>query len=231
MGEKISIIIPVYTGQVYLAEAIESALNQDYENKEVIVVNDGSTDRSQEVIDSFKGQIRSSAQENRGLGASRNRGVSLSTGSYLTFLDQDDRWEKFKLSMQMKEMLVFREKDPLIFSCVKQFICPTLSELERASISLPQPILPGYHAGTLLVSKNRFHQIGPFFEEKKIGEFMEWYFRALEENVPIHMLQSVTMHRRIHQTNMGRQPHLFHRTDFLAILKGSLKRRNLLNIQ
>lgn len=228
MSEKISIVIPVYNGQSHLAEAIESALHQDYKDKEVLVINDGSTDASQKVIDSFKDQIRSTFQENRGLGASRNRGVSLAKGSYLAFLDQDDRWERFKLSLQMEEMRLFQAQDPLIFSHVQQFLCPSLSEEERQQISLPQPILPGYHAGTLLVSQKRFQQIGGFCEEKKIGEFMEWYLRALECFAPVRMLQQVTMHRRIHRTNMGRQPERFHRTDFLKILKDSLQRRNLL---
>ena len=230
MNRKISVIIPVWNGEKYLTEAIESALNQDYENKEIIVVNDGSSDRSEEIIQTFGNRIRHVYQENKGLGASRNTGVRLSTGTYLTFLDQDDLWEKTKLSMQMTEMIRSQNEDPLIFSRAKQFICSSLSEEERKVISIPHPILAGYIAGTLLVSKDRFNQIGYFFEEKKIGEFMDWYLRAIEINIPVKMIEEVTFYRRIHLTNMGRQTSLFNRTDYLKVLKASLTRRRHITI-
>ncbi len=224
---KVSIIIPVWNGAKYLAEAIESALGQDYPDIEIIVINDGSSDNSQEVIDTYQHRIVAIYQENKGLGGSRNTGVRASTGDYLAFLDQDDLWAKTKLSAQMNEMLANKNEDPLIFSQAEQFICPTLPPEERHKILLSQPILPGYVAGTLLISKKRFLQIGYFFEEKMIGEFLEWYLRATELKAPIHLLNQVTFYRRIHLSNMGRQPALFHRSDFLKILKQSLDRRRL----
>ena len=122
-------------------------------------------------------------------------------------------------------MLLSEKEDPLIFSYAEQFICPSLSEEDREKIFIHQSILPGYVAGTLLVSKNRFNQIGFFFEEKMIGEFMEWYLRAVEIKAPIKMLSEVTFRRRIHRDNMGRQRDLFSRHDFIKVLKTSLDRR------
>ncbi|MGB7977987.1 MAG: glycosyltransferase family A protein [Chlamydiales bacterium] len=225
MGRKISVVIPVWNGAAYLAEAIQCALDQDYPYKEVIVVNDGSTDRSEEVIETFEGRIQHVYQENKGLGASRNRGVQLSTGEILAFLDQDDLWTREKLSRQMGELDQHASEDPLIFSSAEQFICPSLSEEERNKISISQTVLPGYIAGTLLVSKIRFFQIGYFFEEKGIGEFLDWYSRAHAMNVPVRMLSEILFYRRIHRTNMGRQPECFCRSDYLKVLKRGLERR------
>ena len=91
MGEPVvSVIIPCYNQAKFLGEAIESVLKQNYRRLEVIVIDDGSTDGTAEVADRYSDVIRIS-QENRGLAAARNRGLSQSTGDYLVFLDADDR--------------------------------------------------------------------------------------------------------------------------------------------
>lgn len=225
MDRKISVILPVWNGEKYLAEAIESVLAQDYPEKELIVIDDGSTDHTAKVIERYKKQIVSLYQENRGLGASRNLGIAHASGAYLAFLDHDDLWVKGKLSVQMEAMVAADEQDPLIFSHVQQFICPSLGEEERKKISVNLSILPAYFAGTLLMSKKRFHQIGPFVEQKQLGEFVDWYLRALELKIPIQMLKDLTLQRRVHTHNMGRQKDLYQRTDYLRILKASLDRR------
>ncbi|MER3414795.1 MAG: hypothetical protein C4297_01085 [Gemmataceae bacterium] len=86
----ISTIIPVYNGEKYLAEAIESVLKQTYPPIEVIVVDDGSTDRSAEIADSFGPPVQVVRQENRGESAARNTGIERASGDYIHFLDADD---------------------------------------------------------------------------------------------------------------------------------------------
>jgi glycosyltransferase involved in cell wall biosynthesis len=220
--KKVSIIIAVYNGEKYLREAIESALTQDYKNKEILIVNDGSTDSTQTIVESFRSQIRSIEQSNQGLGAARNTGVRAATGEYFAFLDHDDFWETTKLSDQMA---FINGEDALLFGHVKQFICPTLTAEESRRLSVNEEIVPGYFAGTLLVSKKRFLQIGPFFEKKSVGEFVDWYARALEAKVPILLLPKLVLHRRVHNHNMGRQKEDYNRLEYLKILKNSLDRR------
>jgi len=87
---KVSIIIPLYNQKQFIADAIESALAQTYKNIEVIVVNDGSTDSPDEVLDNYKDKVKVVYQENKGLAAARNRGLLESTGEYIQFLDADD---------------------------------------------------------------------------------------------------------------------------------------------
>jgi glycosyltransferase involved in cell wall biosynthesis len=86
----VTIIIPCYNAELYVATAIQSALRQTYQNREVIVIDDGSTDNSLNVIRSFGNKIRSESGPNRGASSARNRGLALARGKYIQFLDADD---------------------------------------------------------------------------------------------------------------------------------------------
>ncbi len=92
---KLSIIVPVYNTEKYLPACLDSAVSGGAEGYEIIIVNDGSTDGSQAVIDNYVNQypqlIRSVTTENGGLGAARNVGIDMARGEYLQFLDSDDR--------------------------------------------------------------------------------------------------------------------------------------------
>jgi glycosyltransferase involved in cell wall biosynthesis len=96
----VSVIIPTYNRGWILKEAVESVLSQTYENYELIVVDDGSTDNTRLLLRSFK-DIRLVSQENKGVSAARNRGIEAATGDYLAFLDSDDLWLPEKLDSQM----------------------------------------------------------------------------------------------------------------------------------
>lgn len=102
--ELLSVIVPVYNCELYLRECIESLCNQTYKNLEIILINDGATDRSPDICDEYaKKDIRIQVihQENKGLSAARNRGIEVSTAKYITFVDSDDfvLLEAFELSM------------------------------------------------------------------------------------------------------------------------------------
>lgn len=99
----VSIIITTYNRQSFLAEALPSVLAQDYARKEVIVIDDGSTDGSQSVVSGLP--VRYEWKQNGGISSARNRGITLACGDYLAFLDVDDLWSKEKLSTQMEWML------------------------------------------------------------------------------------------------------------------------------
>lgn len=98
----VSILIPCYNAEAWVGEAIQSALAQTYEPKEVIVVDDGSTDGSLEVIQSFGDRIRWETGPNRGANATRNRLLELSRGEWLQYLDADDYLLPRKLEVQMR---------------------------------------------------------------------------------------------------------------------------------
>jgi glycosyltransferase involved in cell wall biosynthesis len=90
MGNLVSVIIPCFNAERWLREAIESCLNQTYTNLEVIIVDDGSTDQSLEIIKSYGDRVIWESQPNRGGCSARNRGFALSKGDYIQYLDADD---------------------------------------------------------------------------------------------------------------------------------------------
>jgi glycosyltransferase involved in cell wall biosynthesis len=101
---KVSVIVPTYNRERLVCEAIESILIQTYPNYEIIVVDDGSTDNTAEVLGKYKTKICYIQQENKGPGDARNRGIAEASGKYIAFLDSDDMWFDFKLELQVAVM-------------------------------------------------------------------------------------------------------------------------------
>ena len=97
----VSVVIPVYNGERFVAEAIDSALAQSLSNLEIIVVDDGSTDGTSRTLATFGSRIRVHRQANRGVASARNAGAGQARGSYIAFLDADDVWLPDKLERQM----------------------------------------------------------------------------------------------------------------------------------
>jgi len=87
---RVSIIIPCWNAEAYVADAISSALAQNYDNKEVIVIDDGSTDQSLAIIKQFSDRIVWCSRANQGCGKTRNHGIQIATGEFIKFLDADD---------------------------------------------------------------------------------------------------------------------------------------------
>lgn len=101
---KVSIIIPVYNGERFIQGAIESVLCQTVQDFELIVVDDGSTDRSKEIVLKIPAPVIYVHQQNAGTAAARNRGVLATQGEYIAFLDQDDQWYPGKLAAQIRQL-------------------------------------------------------------------------------------------------------------------------------
>ncbi|MGZ3757425.1 MAG: glycosyltransferase family 2 protein [Mucilaginibacter sp.] len=116
----VSIIIPVYNAEKYITETIMSALAQTWQNKEVIVVNDGSTDGSQAIINSFRASgVIVIDQQNKGASAARNNGLAVAKGDYIQFLDADDLIDQDKITSQLA--LLQNRKDHLVLGGTVNF--------------------------------------------------------------------------------------------------------------
>jgi glycosyltransferase involved in cell wall biosynthesis len=131
MHPKVSILIPCYNAEQWIAQAIESALDQTYANKEVIVVDDGSTDRSLPIIQRFDQYIHWETQPNQGGNITRNRLLELSTGEWLQYLDADDYLLPEKVQKQVNFLSLFPDSD-VIWS-------PGLVEYQEENSSYIQP--------------------------------------------------------------------------------------------
>ncbi|MCG8683681.1 MAG: glycosyltransferase, partial [Desulfobacterales bacterium] len=100
-NNTVSIVIPTYNRAWAIQEAIDSVLSQDYPDYELIIVDDGSTDNTRQVLSAYADKITLIRQSNRGVSAARNRGIAAASGSLIAFLDSDDRWMPTKLSRQV----------------------------------------------------------------------------------------------------------------------------------
>ena len=100
----VTVVIPLYNGERFIAETIRSVLAQTMRDLEVVVVDDGSTDRGAEIVRSFGEPVRYLFQENAGVAAARNAGIAAARGEYIAFLDADDVWVPEKLERQLAEL-------------------------------------------------------------------------------------------------------------------------------
>ena len=100
----ISVVIPAYNAETYIVETVESVLAQTADLLEVIVVNDGSTDRTEELLQGFGDRITLLSQENSGVARARNAGLEVARGEYIAFLDSDDAWLPEKTAKQLEVM-------------------------------------------------------------------------------------------------------------------------------
>lgn len=224
----VSVIIPVYNYDRYLAEAIESALGQTYRRLEVIVVDDGSTDRSGEVARSFAGRgVRYCHQVHAGIGPARNKGVELAQGEFVAFLDADDRWPEEKTWRQLHAF----ENDPaveMVFGQAVQLHNGPEWEAGVKDKKLPAAgMVPGMVPGTMLIKRETFLRVGKFPGGLKVGEFIDWYARAVELQVRSLVLPDLLLWRRIHDSNQGvRERQSI--SDYARVLKASLDRKRMM---
>jgi glycosyltransferase involved in cell wall biosynthesis len=116
----VSVVIPAHNSAPYLPEALETVFSQSYPAREIIVVDDGSTDETESLLRLYDGRITALRQENRGPSAARNAAIRRARGEYVAFLDADDRWNEDKLRRQV-EFLKSRPHLGLVFSDMREF--------------------------------------------------------------------------------------------------------------
>jgi teichuronic acid biosynthesis glycosyltransferase TuaG len=127
----VSIVIPNYNNAHFLGDAIQSVLNQTYQNFEIIVVDDGSTDNSRDVVSNFGERVRYIWQENKGLGGARNTGIMAAKGEYIGFLDADDQWIPNFLEIMVS--LTQKYPDIAVFYCNARY-------MDKQGVDLPQSV-------------------------------------------------------------------------------------------
>ncbi len=201
----VSCIIAVFNGEAYLHDAIDSVLSQTYPLIEVIVVDDGSTDGTAEVIRRYGVLVRTLHQGNCGVSIARNRGVAMATGRFLSFLDADDRLDPRKITMQVD---AFRADAQLDFiDChTAYFWSEDLSEEARQrdfrhEQSFWRQTLPAHISGWLF-RRELWDRVGEFSASLRYSEDMDWFSRARDLPMRRLTLADVLTHRRLHARNV-----------------------------
>ena len=222
----VTVMITVFNGAAYLAEAIETVLAQTYRSIELIVLDDGSTDGSGDVANSFGSALRYEPQENAGMSGARNSAVALATGAYFSFLDADDRFRPEKIARQM-EILQADPSVDVVFGHMTEFVSPDVDEQAAALLRDPVHDLPWRTPNLMLVRREAFERVGLFSTELRVGIGVDWYARAMECGLKEFVPPSIVLERRLHAANNGiRQRDVRHQ--YLHVLKASVERRRRL---
>ncbi|MDL0132508.1 glycosyltransferase family 2 protein [Halobacterium salinarum] len=184
----VSVVIPTYERSEYLEGAIKTALGQTYDNIEIVVVDDGSSNQyADKIAAEFSGSVKCVRhEENKGLSAARNTGIRESNGEYIAFLDDDDRWHKMKIARQVSAL----EKDATagLATCLVVSITPE-NEIVHCERSAPSgdcsdEILINNKIGTpsrVLVRQECFEEIGVFDESLPTKQDWDFYLRLCQE--------------------------------------------------
>lgn len=177
MSADVSVVIPVRDRREYVVQAIDSVLSQDLQPREIVVVDDGSTDGTVEAIGACRGPIRLIEQEPEGRSAARNNGISRAKGRLIAFLDSDDLWLPGKLRRQVK-LLDELQGDAVCTGYVRVIstegtpnpymtsrLQRDLDGTRRRNFALPRVVIrPGIYTSSLLLSKSTLEEIGGFDE-------------------------------------------------------------------
>ena len=223
MRPSVSVIIPIYNSVRYLAAAIESVLEQRHNPLEILVIDDGSADDGPAIASGYRPTVKVISIPHRGHPGARNAGVAASAGEFLGFLDADDLWTPSKLSLQL-DAFANAPNVEAVFGHMQNFISPELSDDEQAKIVCNSTPLPGLLQGSMLIRREAFDRVGPFAEDRKMGDFLDWFGRAKLANLKMEMLPDTLVRRRIHLTNFQRT-HKHLRRENLLVLKKLLDRR------
>jgi glycosyltransferase involved in cell wall biosynthesis len=210
---RVSVVIPAFNAEPYLAEAIQSVLDQGIPSTEVVVVDDGSTDGTAEVAAAFGRSVTVIRKKNGGIGAARNAGVERSTGDPLAFLDADDVWPAGSLASRLAILQAVPEIDG-VFGCVREF--------RDGHQDLPPQA--GAVAGALLIRREKYAVVGRFDEKLTVGEFIDWMARAQEARLRFRSIPEVVLRRRLHASNTG-VVRRDARVEYTRVLRAALERR------
>ena len=213
----ISVIIPTYNRAAFLREAVQSVLGQDYFLKggterlyEIIVVDDGSTDRTAEAVRSVACDIRYIYQENRGVSAARNVGLKHAKGDFIAYLDSDDLWKKEKIGIQMSLMntvphaMISYTEEIWIRNGV--FVNPKKRH-RKYSGWIFDKVLPLclISLSSALFRREVFDEVGPFDEELPVCEDYDFGIR-LAHRYPVYFLtRPLIIKRGGHKDQLSRK--------------------------
>lgn len=184
--ELVSVVLPTYNRACLLSKAIEGVMKQEYENWELIIVDDASVDNTEEVVRKYRdGRIfYYHLDKNRGANYCRNFGVKKASGRYIAFLDSDNVWEKNKLSLQVGKL--YGSEDKVAFTFCRQRVCGNGKEcLVPESGFVNEDIGDTLYKGnvidtnTVLIKRECFEAVGGFDEQIPRLQDWELFFRVI----------------------------------------------------
>lgn len=201
MDPLVSVIVVTYNHARFLKDALESIKRQTFKDYEIILVDDGSTDNTGEIVKGYQG-IRYIYQEHRGISRARNTAVKAAKGKWVAMLDSDDLWEKDKLQKQV-EYLHAHPDCRIVFTAFRNFTDILEDKLNGRQKDLLQTVIT-WCLPTALTDKRLFDEIGLFDESMEYSEDTDWIFRLKFYKVNVeHCVDEVLYLRRVHSSNIS----------------------------
>jgi len=214
---SVTVVVPVYNGAAYIAEALGSVLGQSPAPEEVIVVDDGSTDDTQRIVTSLP--VTYVRQNNAGPAAARNVGIEMAKGDLIAFIDADDLWPDDKLARHLVEFAA----DSSLDAVLGRYQLWALSDEGEGFVKVGAPAM-GVNLGAGVYRRRLFADLGPLKPEAVPSEDVEWYLRIRESGAHLKHVDDVTLEYRLHSTNITGDRNNANRA-FLEVLGDSIRRR------
>ena len=217
--QSVTVIVPVFNGEDFIEEALQTVLQQDDVPLQIMVVDDGSTDSTKEKVLAHGRSVTYIRQENRGPAAARNAGIARATTDLIAFLDSDDLWPPGRLEVMLDQFA----KEPGVEVVLGQTRTVSLPGSGRIAPDLMKPcILPHFGAG--LFKMSAFEKVGRMDPSLRLSEDQDWFLRAREAGLAITVLKKVTLIRRAHAGSLTADLDWRH-ANLTRVLKKSLDRR------
>jgi glycosyltransferase involved in cell wall biosynthesis len=205
----VSIVMPIYNGSNYMRSAIDSALEQDYDNLEVIVVNDGSTDNTDEIAKNYGNKIKYFSKENGGVSTALNLAIQNAKGDYISWLSHDDYYLPNKISRQIEELSKIEEREMIILYSNSEILdlsretksyflklkrIPSVTKIE----SLKALYVGRIHGCSLLIPKQAFITVGYFNPKLITTQDYHLWFEFINAGYLFYYIPEVLMATRHH---------------------------------
>jgi len=209
----VSVITPCYNGEKFIADAIESVLNQTYQNWELIIIDDGSTDNSKDIVQRYVNNeiILIKHKYNKGIAKTKNTGIANARGKYIAFLDQDDIWLNSKLELQLECFEIGSDNIGVV--CTGMIFTDTnmkptnifrgFRDEDQKTLIKNLYLKPINSSSIMMVKKEYFEHIGTF-NEKLIGWDDYELLMRLATISQIKYIRGLLVKKRIHKDNAQR---------------------------
>jgi glycosyltransferase involved in cell wall biosynthesis len=247
----VSVIIPAYNAEAYISEALESVFAQTYRPFEIIVVDDGSTDKTAEIVKNYQTSKTTKTNEtnliyiyqsNSGPSKARNEGMKVAKGDYIAFLDADDLWTPMKLEKQVNymlsnrevflvfgDMMIFNEQGVVVESTFKKNGYPECDRRGKVLNAFERLIERNYiPSGTVLLKRDCFEKVGYFDENIRHGEDYDLWLR-ISLMFHIGCIPEVLRLKRIHGDSLSKDSEGFYKSRIYILNKLNKNYSNLIN--
>jgi glycosyltransferase involved in cell wall biosynthesis len=208
-GPLVSVVIPTYNHGRFVADAVESVLAQTYQRREIIVVDDGSSDDTAERLAPYRDRIRYFRQQNQGVSSARNTGIGLASGEWVALLDSDDVWHPQKLALQMRILRRHRDLSVIGGGATSAALPPDLPddpEVERLTVVDFLTWTP-LAMGSVMARRRCFDEVGGFDVKLNYVEDRDMWIR-LAARYAIARVKAPLYHYRAHagQASLNAMP-------------------------